>query len=298
MSSGIESPYARRFDPIAFVAVSATVLCWGGSYSAIRTALAVLSPVEISVIRYAAVAVVAVGFLVVARPRMPNATEFVRLAVVGVLYVAGFSVLLNWGQQTVPAGAASFIVSTSPVMIAILAVFALREPFGWISRFGAVVSFAGVALIAIASGDALGLQFGALLVLGAALSTSVASTIQKPLMTGFSALVVTAWILILGVLPLLPALPGAVAAMSGASAQVLVAVAFLAVFSTMVAYIGWSLALQRMPAGRAGSFLNGVPLAATVIAYAWLGEVPSALGLVGGLVALAGVIVVNAARGR
>lgn len=288
----------HRIDPIALLAAGATVLVWGGSYSAIRIALTALTPVEIAVARYFAAAVVAVVFLLFARPKLPSRGEFVRLAIVGILYVAGFAVLLNWGQRTISAGAASFIVGTSPVMIAILAVFALGESFGRLSRLGAAISFAGVGLIAVASGDSFELEFGAILVLGAALATSLASIIQKPLLTRFTALVATSWILILGVIPLLPALPGAANALAGAALEVVLAVAFLAVFSTIVGYIGWSIALQRMQAARAGSFLNCVPLAATVIGFFVLYEVPTAMGLAGGLIALTGVILVNTAKGR
>jgi drug/metabolite transporter (DMT)-like permease len=298
MSSRARPAALRPLDPVALLAIAATVLVWGASYTAIRIALAGLTPAEIAVARYFAAAVVAAVFLAVARPRRPRGGELLRLAVVGVLYVVGFAVLLNAGQETVSAGTAGFIVGTMPVMIALMGVVALGEPFGRVSGLGALVSFAGVSLIALGSGDRLTLESGAVLVLGAAFAASVASIVQKPLLKDFPALALTAWIMVLGVAPLLPVLPRAVAALSVATPEVVGAVAFLAAFSTIVGYVGWSVALKRMPAGRAGSFLNCVPLAATAIGFAWLGEVPTAMELAGGLLALSGVVIVNAARGR
>lgn len=294
----IDTQSARRLDPWALLAVTATVLAWGGSYTAIRIALAALTPAEIAVARYFAAAVAASVFLAFVRPGLPSRSQFVRLAAVGVFYVAGFAVLLNRGQQTVSAGTAGFVVGTMPVMVAIMAMAALGEPFGRISWLGALISLVGVGLIAFGGGERLTLEFGVVLVLGAALAASIASIAQKPLLAEFPALVVTAWILILGVVPLLPVLPGAVAALSVAAGEIVAAVAFLAVFSTIVGYLGWSVALQRLPAARAASFLNCVPLAATAIGFLWLGEVPTATGLIGGLMVLTGVIIVNANHGR
>jgi drug/metabolite transporter (DMT)-like permease len=256
MSDSTQSAAVRRLDPVTLLAVVATVLAWGGSYTAIRIALAGLTPPEIAALRYSAAAVAALIFLAVVRPRLPSRSQFARLAVVGGLYVVGFAVLLNSGQQTISAGTAGFIVGTLPVMIAIMAVVALGEPFGRVSWLGALMSFAGIALIAFGSGDRFTLEFGVVLVLGAALAASAASIVQKPLLADFPALGLTAWILALGVVPLLPVLPRAVTALSVAATGVVWAVAFLAVVSTIVGYVGWSVVLKRMPAARAASFLN------------------------------------------
>jgi drug/metabolite transporter (DMT)-like permease len=298
MSDPMQPPPLRRLDPLTMLAVAATVLAWGGSYTAIRVALAALTPAEIAVLRYFAAAVVGAAFLAAARTRLPNRAEFVRLAVVGILYVVGFAVLLNLGQQTVSAGTASFVVGTLPVMIAIMASIALGEPFGRLSWFGALVSLTGIGLIAFGSGNAFTLEFGVFLVLGAALAAAAASIVQKSLLADFSSLVLTSWILTLGVVPLLPVLPRAVEVLVAAAAEVKWAVAFLAIASTIVGYVGWSVVLRRMPAGRAATFLNCVPLAATATGFFWLGEVPTMAGFVGGLMALTGVVIVNAARGR
>lgn len=72
---------------------------------------------------------------------------------------------------------------------------------------------------------------------------------------------------------------------------------YLGVFPTAVGYVTYAYAFSRMNASVAASFLYLVPVLAYLIAWVWLGEVPTVLSVVGGAVVLAGVFVVNR-RGR
>lgn len=62
--------------------------------------------------------------------------------------------------------------------------------------------------------------------------------------------------------------------------------------------MSWAYALSRLSGSTAASFLYLVPLVAVGIAWFWLGEVPSLLALWGGLLVLAGVVLVNTHRQR
>jgi drug/metabolite transporter (DMT)-like permease len=56
--------------------------------------------------------------------------------------------------------------------------------------------------------------------------------------------------------------------------------------------------VSRMNVSRAVSFLYLVPVFAVIIAWAWLGELPTLLALGGGVLVIAGVVLVNVSRAK
>lgn len=288
----------RSYDGVALAAIAFTILTWASSFVAIRVALTALTPVELAAARYVSAAVLAVAYLFIARPAMPSWRDLAMLALIGVLFVTGYSLFLNLGELTVKAGPASFILQVNPILVALLAIPLLGERFGPWSWLATLVSFAGIGLIAFGGEGRFSFDFGAVLVFGSAVCAAVSSILQKPLLARIAPLTATAWLLVLGAVPFLPVAPGAYAALAASPADIIWSLVWLAVMPTVLGYATWAIALRRMPASRATNFLYCIPVLATAIGYVWIGEVPSALAFVGGVLALAGVVGVNLARGR
>jgi drug/metabolite transporter (DMT)-like permease len=286
------------FDLVAFAAILVTILFWASSFAVIRVCLGPLTPIELASARYVSAGLLGAVYLLAARPPLPSLRDFVRLGIAGVLFITVYAVLLNTGEQTVPSGPASFIINTMPVFTALIALVVLGERFGLWGWIGTAVSFGGVALIAAAADGDFSFDPNALLILGAAICAAIASIMQKPLLKRLPALAVTAWIMLLGSIPLLPAVPETVRALAAAPAAVNWNVAYLVLFPTAIGYVTWAIALKRLAAARAANFLYGVPPTATLIGFLWLGETPTVAGLIGGGMAILGVVVVNVMRGR
>ena len=87
--------------------------------------------------------------------------------------------------------------------------------------------------------------------------------------------------------------PGFVHQFPHAAPSATLAVVYLGVFPAAIAYVLSNYALARMPASLMTTFLYLSPVFAAVIAWFWLGEVPAVLTVVGGIVAILGVIIVQ-----
>ncbi len=280
-----------------YAAVAFTIISWAAAFPWIRIALNELAPIPLASARFAIASILILAWLAWKRPPLPARADALRIFLCGLAGIALYNIFLNTGQQTVAAGAASFIVNSAPILTALLALIFLGERFtvwGWI---GTIVSFCGIAVIA--SGQPGGLTFGAgsIFILGAAVCTGSYFVLQKPLVAKYGAMPCAAYTMLIGALLLSPWLPGAASTLSVSSWKAFGAVVALAVFPAALGYATWTYALGHFGAARASNFLYLIAPVATALAFLFTGETPNVSTIAGGALSILGVIIVNT-RGR
>ena len=274
------------------LAITTTLVLWASGFAAIGAALHGYSPIHIALLRFLLASVILAAVAVGRRVQRPQRADWLRISAVGLLGIALYNVSLNYGKQFVTAGTASFIVNTVPIFTTLLSVAFLGERLRGLGWLGMGLSFAGVSVLAL-GGKGLHLNPGALVLVGAAICQSLYFVLQKPLLQRYSPFELVCYAIWGGTGCMCVFLPGLVGEMGRASVSASLAVGYLGVFPSVAGYLCWSFVLARLPASRAATFLYLVPGLAMLIAYGWLREVPTAISLVGGALALAGVVVVN-----
>jgi drug/metabolite transporter (DMT)-like permease len=278
------------------LALAVTVVLWASAFPAIRVGVAGLGVAGLSLTRLA----VASAGLALAAPmlniRLPHRRDLPLIVLCGATGMAGYQLLLNWGEVHVAAGPASLLVATAPVFSVLLAAGLLGERVNRGTVAGSVVAIAGAALIAVAGGGPTRPHAGAVVVLGAALVQGVYHVASKPLLARYSGREVACYAMWTGTLLLAPLAPATVRAVASAPATATVCAAYLGLLPSALGFVVWGYAVARLPLAASTAALYLVPPVALAVAFAWLGETPHPVELLGGLISVAGVALINRRR--
>jgi len=277
------------------------VIVWGASFIATKVALQDISPITIVWLRFT-LGVVILGLAVVLRRQftLPDKKEWAYFALLGFLGITFHQWLQSNGLQTSEAGTTAWIVSTTPVFMALLGWFLLKERLGWTKTLGILLAFAGV-LVVISRGKFSSISirgFGApgdILILISAVNWAVFSALSRRGLKAHPASLMMFYVMSFGWLftSLLFVSTQGFAEIRDLTVDGWLGVAFLGIFCSGLAYIAWYDALKALTTAQTGVFLYIEPFVAVVVAFFILGEALIPASLFGGVVILFGVWLVN-----
>lgn len=286
----------RWLVPGAFILLG---LIWGSSFAWIKVAVeGGLPPASLVAWRMtlgAAGMLALLPFLGVALPR--TARELAPLAVMGAINAALPIFLISWGEQYVDSGTAGVLNSLVPIFSLIIAGLILQtEPVTWLRVTGLLLGFAGAGLLASREfelrGDSAGL-LGALAVVLAAISYAVGASFARHRIRGTHRYVVAAGTLVFATIYMwLLALP-ADGFVVPASGDVLVAVLWLGLLGSFIAYVLYFFLIERLGATLSTMVTYLFPVVAVSLGVTLLGERLDTRLMVGTALVLVGIVVVS-----
>lgn len=286
-------PAQTRWDARTAIALGVMLVLWASAFPAIRASLRAYSPEHVALLRYLVASATLIVPAIWLRWPLPSRRDLPAIALAGFLGFTVYNIALNRGEVVVESGTASFLVNTAPVFTVILATMFLSERLSVVGWMGVAISFSGATMLAMAQGRGLQIVPEAALILLAALSSSATTILQKRLLQTYGPLPLLAYMMWAGTLFLLVFSSGLTGAVRAAPREATGAIIYMGVFSAAIGYAIWSWLLARIALPVAVSFIYLIPVLATGIAWLWLGEVPAPRALLGGGIALLGVVVVN-----
>jgi drug/metabolite transporter (DMT)-like permease len=281
---------------ISRVLLLTAVIIWGWTFVATKILVAELGAIEIFGLRLA-IGLPFLGLvLLVKRVPLAFTREDTRpLLLGGAVFTAHFLIQIA-GLETTTATNTGWIISVSPLALAVLSSVFLRERIGWQGVAGIVVSTLGILLL-VARGRLGDLSWirstGDWLVLASAhtwafytVATRDLSRRRHPLAVAFAILLIAAACM---AVPF--ATSGDVASVRALSPRGIVALLYLAIPGLALGQWFWQEGVARLGAARAGLYLYLEPLATLTLAVPLLGEPFGPLIALGGGLVLAGVYV-------
>ena len=279
-----------RSHPAApWIAALAVMLMWASSFVVIRAGGAHLSPGAMSLLRIGSAAAVLVPLVLLGRVRVPRTRRlWVGVVLWGVAWFAAYTVVLNASETFIDAATAAMIVNIAPLIVAVVSGIVFGECLPPRLVAGVLVAFGGIALITVATST--GRVSGPGIVLGiiAALLYAGSVLAQKQLLAHIDATSMTVIGIVAGFLACLPYTPQLLTELGAVPHAFVIAVVYMGVFPTAIAFLLWGYALTRTPAGVLTSSSLLVPAFTVGLSWLILGEMPPPLAGIGGVLCVTG----------
>jgi drug/metabolite transporter (DMT)-like permease len=286
-----------HIDASTAIALVITLLPWASAFAGIRAGLDSYSPGALVLFRFLVASAGLIIYALITHMHLPALRDLPAIFFMGFAGITVYQVCLTFGEQTVAAGTASFLVATVPCFTVLLAFFFLKERLSLLGTLGIIVSFIGVAIISFSGKSGLSFTPGTLLIVLASFSESIAFILQKRFMHKYTGLELATYMIWTGTIFMLVFAPELLRQLPHTTLIPTLSIVYLGIFPAAISYVAWSYTLSRIPASTATSFLNLSPVLALFISWLWLHEVPVLLEIVGGVVVIIGVLIVNT-RGK
>lgn len=284
---------------LSLPALLVTVLLWASAFVGIRAIADVFSPGSLTLGRLVAASIALTAIAWPRRETLPTGKPLGMIVLYGIVWFGAYNVALNAAEQDLDAGTTALIVNIGPILIALIAGVIFKEGFPKPLLAGMAVAFAGVALIALSTQDSsveTASTIGVVLCLVAAVCYAIGTLSQKVALRDVSP-VMSVWLACLvGMVVCLPFAPQLIDELRDASAGDIGWLVFLGIFPTAIGFSTWAYALKRLSAGQVASTTYLVPAVATLISWAYLGEIPTTLAFIGGGLCLLGVTITRLKR--
>jgi drug/metabolite transporter (DMT)-like permease len=274
----------------------ALYLLWGGTYLGMRFALQGFPPFIMAAVRQLSAGVILYLFLRVRGNPRPTRAQWLAAALVGGLLLVGGNGIVSFAEQWVSSGLAALALGAVPLWAALFSGLFGRWPTR-IEWFGLVLGFSGIILLNLENGLH-GNPIGAIALLIAPMSWAFGSILSQRLPMPKGIMSSAAQMLTGGGMLFIVGLGSGERMTSFPAPQPLLAMAFLVIGGSLIAFSAYGYLLRRVRPALATSYAYVNPVVAVGLGAALAGEQITLVEVLAMLTILSGVVLVSMGRDR
>jgi drug/metabolite transporter (DMT)-like permease len=304
------APAAKRGPTALALALNLAIIyvIWGSTYFGIAIAIETMPPFLMASIRFAIAGLILVAFDLWRHPearRMPSRRQIIDTIIVGGLLLGIGNGFVTYGELTVPSGIAAILIAMIPLWFAIFGWLYFREKLPRIVVLAIVIGFAGTALLVAPTGDgANSFDLVGIVILllapigwshGSIYSARKAKLPPSPLTASGLQMLAGAWVTFIEALVINEPSRFHPEQISMAS---ILAVVYLVIFGSMVAFTTYAWLLRNAPLSLVGTYAYVNPVVAVALGTIFLAEPISLRTIIASGIILTAVAIIVTARGR
>jgi drug/metabolite transporter (DMT)-like permease len=203
--------------------------------------------------------------------------------------------LFLFGMRYTTASNAALLYATTPILVLIFSRLFLGERLTSKKIVGVILGFAGVMTVIFERGVNASMEYllGNVLIGFAVMAWGLYTVFGRRLIVRYGAIEASSMTLIIGTLMFIPIgiIPALRFPFETLSVSSWMQILYLAIITSVFSYFLWYFALGRVEAGKVALFANLQPILTTILAVVLLGQEVTTGFVVGGIVALAGVVI-------
>lgn len=260
----------RNLDHGVVLAFLAIYLLWGTTFFAIRIAVSEIPPLFAAGVRMFLAGIILLAFMWMRGAERPTMLQWRNLALMGsLMFVIDYGALF-WAERYIPSGIAAVLSATVPLMTIAFEIFLFRlQQFRWSLIAAVLLGFAGVGILLLPDPRQSLPVLPCVVVLlgtscwclGTVLSRRLVLPASRPVAAGGSMMIGGA------VLLLLSGIFGELHPLPHVSARAALALAYLILFGSVLAFTAYVWLLGRLPASTVASYAYVNPVVAVALGY-------------------------------
>jgi drug/metabolite transporter (DMT)-like permease len=282
----------------AFFALAMVCFFWGTTWIASKEGVRFMPALQLAGMRQFIGGTCYVIFFLAKGAKLPRGKEWTGILILSFLNFMLSNGLSTWGVKYISAGLGSIIGAIFPLWLVVIGFFSAKSNFSSKAAIGLLLGFAGICVIFYEHlSDFLipDFRFGILLSLASTWSWAFGTLYTKKHAAHFNPYFGLGLQMVISGATLftITNVTGNAIPLTEVPWQSWVAIAYLAVFGSILSFIAYLYALQKLPTEQVSIYAYINPVVAVLLGWMLFGEALTPFIIVGVLITLYGVYIVN-----